>query len=420
MLKYINMKNLILILFTILAVGCASQAGEWVPYNEKAFSSAKEPKILILTPEVNLRYSNAEMPLVRLVTGTLSHDPSDETQLSESDRANKIKTSFKSIIHQFMDFHNIIYTVYDEKDAALPSLDKSQLLNIKEVGYPDKAWDRYKDLLERLNNGYLRPDTLTTLAHYNVDYILATVVNVEYGHHVVNGWKMTGTARMVLFNAKTGMIAWHSLKNDAKFQSSTETDIDSLGNTAKFRFDLYPLNALAVQTRLISSINLRDNGKNINLECLWDKQKKSLGLSKLRKPQPFYLSINFDERKGSYQDLMPLKVSTIASDIHLTSVFDDKFIIQSIGTDGRWSGIGPQHWLHTGPKFEGEKTFTCSDTSAIAKLAASPRPSPPEGDSAKKDIKDTLAPLKKECESLGYKEETEQFGACVLKLLDNS
>ena len=414
------MKNLILILFIILAVGCASLPDEWVPYNEEAFSSAKEPKILILTPEVNLRYWNGEMPLVRLVTGTLSHDLSDETKLSESDRANKIKTSLKSIIYQFMDFHNIVYTVYDESNVDLPSLDKSQLLNIEKVASPDRFMMKLPDLLDRLKNGYLSPDTVTTLDNYNVDYVLATVVTVDYSYHMVNGWKMSGIARLVLFNAKTGKIAWHSLKNDADFQSTNERDINSFSSTETMRWDLKPLNALVTQTRLISSIKIKDNDKNLNLQCLWDKQKKSVGLSKLRKPPLFYLSINFDERKGSYQDLMPLKVSTIASDIHLTSAFDDRFIIRSIGTDGRWSGIGPQHWFHTGPKFEGEKTFTCSDTSAKAKLAASPRPSPPEGDSAKKDIKDTLAPLKKECESLGYKEETEQFGACVLKLLDNS
>lgn len=430
MLKYINMKNLILILFIILAVGCASQSNNDLgpPYNINALSSAESPKILVLPPKVQITIGPRSLiETMSSNAGLIDIDWMNDLQ-NESEK-DRFSSDIQSILRGYLDFIGVNYFSFNESDDISASISDSSLLNIHSVS--ETSFDKPKKVV--FESLYLAPETVEELKIYTADYVLATVAFIQYlvevpsfGHGTWSGYGL------VLFNAKTGRVVWLKGYGNHYLTDGFPPKIDIITDIYKFRGEM------------TSEARLKDEAQNFimgkwgayaltqfpdiiprkfiafstnhtfdqRLECLWDA-RDSVGLSKFRETKGFQLDIDLDRKiaRYSFSDWeMKLKVTSHQSNITLDSAFDDKFSISLNEFEGKWSG----------PNRVGEKTFTCSDTSVKAKLAASPIPLPPEGHSVKKDIKDTLAPLKKECQSLGYKEETEQFGACVLKLLDNS
>ena len=412
-----------------MTVGCVSEPNIDLgpPYNINALSSAESPKILVLPPKVQVTVGFEPGMIVSLLSeiGITDIDWIDGLQdKSEKDRLSK---DIQSILYGYMDFFSIDYLPYNNLDNASISLAESSLLNIYTVTF--NSFGRSSQFA--FESVYLAPETVKELKNYTADYVLGTVGVIRHFDNSAGLLSYSGY-HLVLFNTQTGRIVWRggyggrytpdefppkiNLVTDIYgFKGEMTSTAQLRGVAQNFVMEKWGVKTLAQFSTIIPS-KIKAFSENHNfthrLECSWDG-KDSVGLSKFREIKGFQLNIDLDRKIARYSfsdSEMKLKVTSHQSNITLDSAFDDKFSISLNDFAGKWSG----------PNRVGEKTFTCSDTSAKAKLAASPRPSPPEGDSAKKDIKDTLAPLKKECESLGYKEETEQFGACVLKLLDNS
>ena len=354
-MKY-KIHHALLTLYAMLIVGCASQPADWTPYNKEAFSPAESPKVLIFKPAVRVNFYETDFMLTRAVLGLLDSNVDNLTIQTE---VKRIQKDSESIIHQYMDFFEIDYTPYDKLDTATLSINESTLADIQHVTYPDILFEKKPYYGNGFKSLYLAPETIEDLAKFNADYVLSVNLGANYpnSYTIANDSPNASVnSRLVLFNAKTGAVAWHNDRSIPNRTDSTRPRIDlaSIG----WGWQLAELTSLGILTGKSVPIIFKDENSTLQLECLDVSTKRRRLNSYFGEPEfQFNLAINTDIKMANYKsnyhlETIILKVRQTADNLLLDTAFGDMLSINTNDYSGEW--------IRENTKWK----FTCSETSS--------------------------------------------------------
>ena len=244
-MKY-KIHHALLFLYAMLIVGCAPVPvwPDYNPaYNKDALSPAESPKVLILNPVVEAEFFEADFYEVEFLLGKvgLKQEDSDVDNLKTQTEVKRIQKDSESIMHQYMDFFEIDYTPYDKLDSATFSISESTLADIQQFTFPLDFMAMTEPNNNRFTSRYLAPETIEDLApetiedlaKFNANYVLSVNLRANYPNSYVianDSPNASIDSRMVLFNAKTGVVAWH---NDIRMPNRRDStlpriDLDSI------------------------------------------------------------------------------------------------------------------------------------------------------------------------------------------------
>jgi hypothetical protein len=368
-MKY-KIHHALLILYAMLIVGCAPVPvwPDYNPaYNKDALSPAESPKVLILNPVVEAEFFEADFYEVEFLLGKvgLKQENSDVDNLKTQREVKRIQKDSESIIHQYMDFFEIDYTPYDKLDSATFSISESTLADIQQFTFPldflamtDLSSNRFKSRYlapETIED--LAPETIEDLAKFNANYVLSVNLRANYPNSYVianDSPNASIDSRMVLFNATTGVVAWH---NDIRMPNRRDStlpriDLDSI----RWGWQLAELTSLGILTGKSGPIIPKEENSTLKLECLRvPKNKKHPGF--LFQHLRFNLAINTDIKMANYKtnyhlETIILKVRQTADNLLLNTAFGDMLSINTNDYSGEW--------IRENTKWK----FTCSETSS--------------------------------------------------------
>jgi hypothetical protein len=373
-MKY-KIHHALLTLYAVLIVGCAPVPvwPDYSPaYNKDALSPAESPKVLILNPAVETDFYEADFYEVGLLLGKfgLKQEDGDVDNLKTQTEVERIQNDSKSIIHQYMDFFEIDYIPYDKLDIATFSINESTLSDIQQFTFPHDfseggfaignglSYNSFKSRYlapEKIED--LAPETIEDLAKFNADYVLSVNLRANYPNSYVianDSPYASIDSRMVLFNATTGVVAWH---NDIRIPNRRDStlpriDLDSI----RWGWQLAELTSLGVLTGKSGPIIPKEENSTLKLECLRvPKNKKHPGF--LFQHLRFNLAINTDIKMANYKtnyhlETIILKVRQTADSLLLDTAFGDMLSINTNDYSGEW--------IRENTKWK----FTCSETSS--------------------------------------------------------
>jgi hypothetical protein len=354
-MKY-KIQHALLTLYVMLIAGCASQPADWTTYNKEAFSPAESPKVLILKPAVRVNFYETDFILTRAVLGLLDSNVDNLTIQTE---VKRIQKDSESIIHQYMDFFEIDYIPYDNLDTAILSINESTLADIQQVTYPDILFEKKPYYGNGFKSLYLASETIEDLAKFNADYVLSANLGANYpnSYAIANDSPNASVnSRLVLFNAKTGAVAWHNDRSIPNRTDSTRPRIDlaSIG----WGLQLSELTSLEILTGKSLPIISEEANSTLKLECL-DVSTKRTGLHTLfgELEFQFKLSINTDTKMANYKSryfaqTLILKVRQTATNLLLDTAFGDMLSINTNDYSGEWI------------RENTKRKFTCLETSS--------------------------------------------------------
>ena len=369
-MKY-KIHHALLTLYAVLIVGCAP-APVWPDYspayNKDALSPAESPKVLILNPVVEAEFFEADFYEVEFLLGKVGskQEDSDVDNLKTQTEVKRIQKDSESIIHQYMDFFEIDYTPYDKLDSATFSISESTLADIQQFTFPldflamtDPSSNRFKSRYlapEKIED--LAPETIEDLAKFNANYVLSVNLRANYpnSYWIANDSPNASIdSRMVLFNATTGVVAWH---NDIRMPNRRDStlpriDLDSI----RWGWQLAELTSLGVLTGKSGPIISKEENSTLKLECLnGQPEDKKLPRFAVGHSQ-FNLAINTDIKMANYKsnyhlETIILKVRQTADNLLLDTAFGDMLSINTNDYSGEW--------IRENTKWK----FTCSEISS--------------------------------------------------------
>ena len=372
-MKY-KIHHALLFLYAMLIVGCAPVPvwPDYNPaYNKDALSPAESPKVLILNPVVEAEFFEADFYEVEFLIGKvgLKREDSDVDNLKTQTEVKRIQKDSESIIHQYMDFFEIDYTPYDKLDSATFSISESTLADIQQFTFPLDFMAMTEPNSNRFKSRYLAPEkiedlapeTIEDLAKFNANYVLSVNLRANYpnSYWIANDSPNASIdSRMVLFNAKTGVVAWH---NDIRMPNRRDStlpriDLDSI----RWGWQLAELTSLGILTGKSGSIISKEENSTLKLECKkgQPEDKKLRKLPRFAfKHSRFNLAINTDTKMANYKsnydlETIILKVRQTADNLLLDSAFGDMLSINTNDYSGEW--------IRENTKCK----FTCSETSS--------------------------------------------------------
>ena len=368
-MKY-KIHHALLFLYAMLIVGCAPVPvwPDYNPaYNKDALSPAESPKVLILNPVVEAEFFEADFYEVEFLIGKvgLKQEDSDVDNLKTQTEVKRIQKDSESIIHQYMDFFEIDYTPYDKLDSATFSISESTLADIQQFTFPLDFMAMTEPSSNRFKSRYLAPEkiedlapeTIEDLAKFNANYVLSVNLRANYpnSYWIANDSPNASIdSRMVLFNAKTGVVAWH---NDIRMPNRRDStlpriDLDSI----RWGWQLAELTSLGILTGKSGSIISKEENSTLKLECLnGQPEDKKLPRFAVGHSQ-FNLAINTDIKMANYKsnyhlETIILKVRQTADNLLLDTAFGDMLSINTNDYSGEW--------IRENTKWK----FTCSETS---------------------------------------------------------
>tara|TARA_R110000796_G_scaffold215802_1_gene331827 strand:+ start:19 stop:1149 length:1131 start_codon:yes stop_codon:yes gene_type:complete len=368
-MKY-KIHHALLFLYAMLIVGCAPVPvwPDYNPaYNKDALSPAESPKVLILNPVVEAEFFEADFYEVEFLLGKvgLKQEDSDVDNLKTQTEVKRIQKDSESIMHQYMDFFEIDYTPYDKLDSATFSISESTLADIQQFTFPLDFMAMTEPNNNRFTSRYLAPETIEDLApetiedlaKFNANYVLSVNLRANYPNSYVianDSPNASIDSRMVLFNAKTGVVAWH---NDIRMPNRRDStlpriDLDSI----RWGWQLAELASLGILTGKSGPIISKEENSTLKLECLRvQKKKKHPGFSYSH--SQFNLAINTDIKMANYKsnyhlETIILKVRQTADNLLLDTAFGDMLSINTSDYSGEW--------IRENTKWK----FTCSETSS--------------------------------------------------------
>ena len=372
-MKY-KIHHALLFLYAMLIVGCAPVPvwPDYNPaYNKDALSPAESPKVLILKPVVEAEFFEADFYEVEFLLGKvgLKQEDSDVDNLKTQTEVKRIQKDSESIIHQYMDFFEIDYTPYDKLDSATFSISESTLADIQQFTFPLDFMAMTEPNSNRFKSRYLAPEkiedlapeTIEDLAKFNANYVLSVNLRANYpnSYWIANDSPNASIdSRMVLFNAKTGVVAWH---NDIRMPNRRDStlpriDLDSI----RWGWQLAELTSLGILTGKSGSIISKEENSTLKLECKkgQPEDKKLRKLPRFAfKHSRFNLAINTDTKMANYKsnyhlETIILKVRQTADNLLLDTAFGDMLSINTNDYSGEWI------------RENTKRKFTCLETSS--------------------------------------------------------
>ena len=368
-MKY-KIHHALLGLYAMLIVGCAPVPvwPDYSPaYNKDALSPAESPKVLILNPVVEAEFFEADFYEVEFLLGKVGskQEDSDVDNLKTQTEVKRIQKDSESIIHQYMDFFEIDYTPYDKLDSATFSISESTLADIQQFTFPldflamtDPSSNRFKSRYlapEKIED--LAPETIEDLAKFNANYVLSVNLRANYPNSYVianDSPNASIDSRMVLFNATTGVVAWH---NDIRMPNRRDSTLPRIDlDSTRWGWQLAELTSLGILTGKSGPIIPKEENSTLKLECLRvQKNKKHPGF--LFQHSRFNLAINTDIKMANYKtnyhlETIILKVRQTADSLLLDTAFGDMLSINTNDYSGEW--------IRENTKWK----FTCSEISS--------------------------------------------------------